>query len=110
MRKLIAVAALSVAGCAHLISTTQLLNCGTQSVETQLPSLGAQVEAVLSGGAVNQQEALNTLFSVAGSAVICAVEAEIQKLAASSAPAAQRASSLLTLQTFLKAHNVVSGS
>jgi hypothetical protein len=106
MRNILIVALLASAGCAHLITTTQLLNCGESAVESQLPSLGAQVEAILSAGQVNQQEALNTLLATAGNAVICAVQAEIAKLASSSAPAQERAASLVTLQAFLKANHV----
>jgi UDP-N-acetylmuramyl pentapeptide phosphotransferase/UDP-N-acetylglucosamine-1-phosphate transferase len=86
MRFAIALAALVSAAsptisCTHLTPVEQqLLDCGSQAVQQQIPALLPQVSSILNSGSVNWQDGLNTLLSTAGSAVICAVQVAISDL------------------------------
>jgi hypothetical protein len=78
-----------VFACAHLTPVeTQLVDCGEAAVMNQItsgsPSIVSQVSSILSSGDVNWQASLDTLLSVAGPAVVCAVEAVVSDLEHSS--------------------------
>lgn len=64
--------------CAHLTPLEQqIVDCGTQAVQSQLPAILSQVNGILGGGSVNWQTDLATLLAAGGPAVICAVEAAV---------------------------------
>lgn len=72
---------LGVMGCTHLTPLEQsLLNCGTQAVEQQIPSLVPQVTSILNSANVNWQSALDALLATGGDAVICAVQVVVTSM------------------------------
>jgi hypothetical protein len=75
---MVAVYMTPVMACAHLTPLEQqIVDCGTQAVQSQLPAILSQVNGILGGGSVNWTTDLATLLAAGGPAVICAVEAAV---------------------------------
>ena len=93
------------------ISGSQLLDCGEEAVQQQLPTLLSQVSSILSSGSVNWQDSLDALLTTGGSAVVCAVQVAVSNLEhGTTTPGAATYSAIARGEGWLAAHpNLVRG-
>lgn len=97
-------AALSFTACAHVPKiATQLVQCGEQGIEAQLPSLASQATQILTGTNPDWQNALDALLAAAGDAAGCAVQVAVADLEHGAAVGTVAETAVIRGQVWLRA-------